>query len=106
MDLEKYEAEEKLRELLDKLPKRGGGIWGWIKWILSLAKAQFPVHEFIKAARRVQTANSKLVGFEKGFISEEGLKDRAWYRHLGVAPGKWLGRFPKIAVCGAVDPDQ
>jgi N-acetylated-alpha-linked acidic dipeptidase len=26
------------------------------------------------------------------FISEDGIKDREWYRHLGVAPGKWLGK--------------
>ena len=44
-----------------------------------------------KAVKRVQAANKKLIGFERGFIHEDGLKDRAWYRHLGVAPGKWLG---------------
>jgi N-acetylated-alpha-linked acidic dipeptidase len=27
------------------------------------------------------------------FISEDGIKDREWYRHLGVAPGRWLGVF-------------
>ena len=41
----------------------------------------------------MQAANKKLVGFERGFISEEGIKEREWYRHLGVAPGKWLGQF-------------
>ncbi len=50
----------------------------------------------MEAAKRVQAVNKKLVAFERGFISEEGIKDREWYRHLGVAPGKWLGacRFP------------
>ena len=47
--------------------------------------------QFIKVAKRVQRANAKLVAFEKGFISEEGIKDREWYRHLVIAPGKWLG---------------
>ena len=47
----------------------------------------------VKAAKRVQAANAKLVAFERGFISEEGIKDREWYRHLGVAPGKWLGMW-------------
>jgi N-acetylated-alpha-linked acidic dipeptidase len=51
----------------------------------------FPIRKFIKAAKRVASANQKLVAFERGFISEEGIKDREWYRHLGVAPGKWLG---------------
>ncbi|KAI1796222.1 Zn-dependent exopeptidase [Ganoderma leucocontextum] len=50
-----------------------------------------PIREFIKAAKRVQAANTKLASFERGFISEEGIKDREWYRHLGVALGKWLG---------------
>ncbi|GJE84372.1 Zn-dependent exopeptidase [Phanerochaete sordida] len=44
-----------------------------------------------KAVKRVQKANAKLVAFERGFISKEGIKDREWYKHLGVAPGKWLG---------------
>ncbi|KAL5527160.1 hypothetical protein ACEPAG_5951 [Sanghuangporus baumii] len=43
------------------------------------------------AAKRVQAANKKLVAFERGFISEDGIKDREWFKHLGVAPGKWLG---------------
>ena len=51
----------------------------------------FPILELIKAAKRVKKANQKIVAFERGFISESGIKDREWYRHLGVAPGKWLG---------------
>lgn len=43
------------------------------------------------AVKRVQTVNKKLVAFERGFISEDGIKDREWYKHLVVAPGKWLG---------------
>ena len=45
----------------------------------------------LKAVKRVRAANKKLVAFERGLISEEGIKDREWYKHLGVAPGKWLG---------------
>lgn len=51
----------------------------------------FPISKLIKAAKRVSRANKKLKAFERGFISEGGIKDREWYRHLGVAPGKWLG---------------
>ncbi|KAF8165479.1 Zn-dependent exopeptidase [Crassisporium funariophilum] len=51
----------------------------------------FPIRRFIKAAKRVARANQKLIAFERGFISEDGIKDREWYKHLGVAPGKWLG---------------
>ncbi|KAL5527109.1 hypothetical protein ACEPAG_5900 [Sanghuangporus baumii] len=46
---------------------------------------------FIEAVKRVRRVNKKLSSFESGFISEGGIKDREWYRHLGVAPGKWLG---------------
>lgn len=34
--------------------------------------------------------NKKLALFERGFLSDAGIKDREWYRHLGVAPGKWM----------------
>jgi N-acetylated-alpha-linked acidic dipeptidase len=44
-----------------------------------------------KAVKRVRKVNQKLVAFERGFISKEGIKDREWYKHLAVAPGKWLG---------------
>jgi hypothetical protein len=53
----------------------------------------FPIRKFIKAAKRVQRANKKLAKFEQGFISKEGIKDREWYKHLGVAPGKNLGEI-------------
>lgn len=53
----------------------------------------FPIREFIKAAKRVARANKALKSFELGFISEHGIKNREWYKHLGVAPGKWLGTF-------------
>ena len=36
-------------------------------------------------------ANKKLIPFERGFTSEEGTKERGWYKQLGVAPRKWLG---------------
>ncbi|CCM04880.1 uncharacterized protein FIBRA_07074 [Fibroporia radiculosa] len=46
---------------------------------------------FVRAVKRVRAANKKLVAFERGFIHPDGIRDREWYRHLGVAPGKWLG---------------
>ena len=49
------------------------------------------LHKVFKAARAVRRVNAKLAGFERGFIHESGIKDREWFRHLGVAPGKWLG---------------
>ena len=64
-----------------------------VHWIVEILKGKNPIKQFKKAAKRVQRANAKLVAFEKGFIDEEGIKDREWYRHLGVAPGKWLGKL-------------
>ncbi|KAH7887556.1 hypothetical protein F5I97DRAFT_1861258 [Phlebopus sp. FC_14] len=52
---------------------------------------RFPNKRLIEAIKRVRAVNEKLIAFERGFISEEGIKDREWYKHLGVAPGKWLG---------------
>lgn len=51
-----------------------------------------PPRKLIKALKVVRKINQKLVSFERGFIHEDGIKDREWYRHLGVAPGKWLGK--------------
>lgn len=63
--------------------------------------------KLMEAAKRVQAVNKKLVAFERGFISDEGIKDREWYRHLGVAPGKWLGygatTFPGLTEAFTVD---
>jgi N-acetylated-alpha-linked acidic dipeptidase len=59
----------------------------------TLASLPFPFSKFVKAAKRIVAANRKLILFERGFISEGGIKDREWYRHLGVAPGKWLGKL-------------
>ncbi|KAF7792893.1 hypothetical protein EIP86_003994 [Pleurotus ostreatoroseus] len=92
LDIEKDETEKRFHELLHKVPKPPKNKLAfrqWIKWLINLSK--FPIHEFIETARRVQRTNAKLTGFEKGFISTEGIKDREWYKHLGVAPGKWLG---------------
>ncbi|KAK0468417.1 Zn-dependent exopeptidase [Desarmillaria tabescens] len=50
-----------------------------------------PILEFLKAQRRVIKANKKLISFERGFISEDGIKGREWFKHLGVAPGRYLG---------------
>ncbi|KAI0082390.1 Zn-dependent exopeptidase [Panus rudis PR-1116 ss-1] len=54
-------------------------------------KPKIPRKKLEKAIKRIRNVNKKLVAFERGFIHEDGIKDREWYRHLGVAPGKWLG---------------
>lgn len=39
----------------------------------------------------IRVLNKQLQTFEQGFISKQGLKGREWYKHLGTAPGRWLG---------------
>ncbi|KAG1736384.1 Zn-dependent exopeptidase [Suillus occidentalis] len=80
--------------------------FGAFKWMSSVTESRFsemdiwksrgkgPLYDFVRAAKRVRVANQKLVAFERGFLSEDGIKDREWYRHLGVAPGKHLGYAP------------
>ncbi|KAJ1300407.1 hypothetical protein OPQ81_005227 [Rhizoctonia solani] len=47
------------------------------------------------------SVNKRLSNFERGFISQDGLPGREWYRHLIVAPGKWIGygatTFPSLS---------
>ena len=54
--------------------------------------------------RRNQSAiNKKLASFERGFLSDAGIKDREWYRHLGVAPGKWKVCIARERVAYPID---
>lgn len=62
------------------------------------------------AIHRVHVANNKLRSFESGLISKDGIKDREWFKHLGVAPGKWLGygatTFPGLTEAIVLDQDK
>lgn len=64
-----------------------------------MLKGDLP-REVRDAVEYVCRINAKLAGFERGFIDDDGLTGREWYRHLGVAPGKWLGygatTFPAV----------
>ena len=51
------------------------------------------VNRLRKLAKRIQAVNAKSSALERGFISAEGIKDREWYKHMAVAPGKWLGSY-------------
>ena len=65
---------------------------------LSFGGPEFPWQRVKKAVQRVQAVNRKLIAFERGFISKNGIKHREWFKHLGVAPGKWLGTFLGLEV--------
>ena len=53
--------------------------------------SESPEHasDMLRVRRDLIAINKKLASFERGFLSDAGIKDREWYRHLGVAPGKW-----------------
>ncbi|KAI0772109.1 Zn-dependent exopeptidase [Trametes elegans] len=95
LDTEKADAERTLHDLLRKLPlpgRRRCGLHAWLLKVLGRLLLHVPARRAIEQAiRRVQRANAKIIGFERGFISADGLEGREWYKHLGVAPGKWLG---------------
>ena len=85
-----------LRKILRKIRKH----WKHAK---KEAKA---VKRFVEAAKRVQSGNAKLQKFEQGFISEEGIAEREWYRHLVVAPGKFLGMSSASSQLETWDVDE
>ncbi|TRM68157.1 hypothetical protein BD626DRAFT_424829 [Schizophyllum amplum] len=69
----------------------------------------FPLQEFLKVMKEIKAVNAKLVGFERGFIAPEGLKDREWYQHLLVSPGRWTGygatTFPGLKEALTIEKD-
>jgi hypothetical protein len=49
----------------------------------------------------IRAINKKRRSFESGFLSQQGIKDREWYRHKGTAPGKVsVVRFRKCGITG------
>lgn len=62
-----------------------------------------------KLYKAIAEVNYKLRKFESGFISKHGIPDREWYKHLVVAPGKWLGygatTFPALTEAIIFDHD-
>ena len=56
---------------------RLGRYFGWVKDKKDKRKGDLP-RKFIEAAKRVKRVNKKLASFEKGFISQDGIKDREW----------------------------
>jgi len=65
------------------------------------------IKEIKEVLAEIRGINKKLQGFESGFISEDGLKGREWYKHKGVAPGLWLGygatTFPAVTEALTID---
>jgi N-acetylated-alpha-linked acidic dipeptidase len=132
LDSAKTKAEHKLRKILKRLKKRHA-ICRKIRHKIHKASCKLmkvfgkdkceskdkhgdmerershgrPSRRLLKAIQRVQAVNKRLIAFERGFISKDGIKDREWYKHLGVAPGKWSGygatTFPGITEALTMD---
>ncbi|KAG1752576.1 uncharacterized protein EDB91DRAFT_1103334 [Suillus paluster] len=132
LDSTKTKVERKLRKILKQLKKRHGichkirrkvykascklkKVFGMHK-CESKDKHEYtererphrqPSQRLLKAVQRVQAVNKRLIAFERSFISNEGIKDREWYKHLGVAPGKWSGygatTFPALTEALTMD---
>ncbi|KAL5632103.1 hypothetical protein ACGC1H_000206 [Rhizoctonia solani] len=66
----------------------------------SFSDGQSAASELNELFEDIRLINKKLFNFERGFISEAGLPGREWYRHMIVAPGKWIGygatTFPSL----------
>jgi N-acetylated-alpha-linked acidic dipeptidase len=95
LDEKRHETEVARKSHLMQLDVHGYTTMSWVRrWkdaLVSFLSWNEPVSPEALLATQLSTINKKLRSFEQGFISEEGIKDREWYRHLGVAPGKWLG---------------
>ncbi|GAA99243.1 uncharacterized protein L969DRAFT_73038 [Mixia osmundae IAM 14324] len=62
------------------------------------------------SSRQARRVNSQLRTFESGFLARSGgLPGRKWYKHLGVAPGRYLGygatTFPGVTEALTLDKD-
>ncbi|WVQ72430.1 hypothetical protein IAR50_001982 [Cryptococcus sp. DSM 104548] len=65
------------------------------------------IHKIKEVLEEIRVINKKLQHFELDFISENGIKEREWYRHKGTAPGLWLGygatTFPALTEAITID---
>ncbi|KAI6130336.1 hypothetical protein EDD16DRAFT_1853446 [Pisolithus croceorrhizus] len=112
LDAEKAEAEHKTRAALKFLKRHGQycrttrrtrvifcELWKLIgkvfhpedSVLLFEPETGLQERRLLKALEPVRLVNGKLIAFERAFISKDGIKGREWFKHLGVAPGKWLG---------------
>ncbi len=46
----------------------------------------------LRVQERVRAINAKLVAFERGFISKDGIPGREWFKNIIISPAKWGGK--------------
>lgn len=83
LDIEKAKTEHKTRAALRSLVRYGQHCFP--------PGTGFWEQRLLRVLKRAKAINRKLIAFERAFISKDGIKGREWFKHLGVAPGKWLG---------------
>jgi len=81
---------------LRRIAPRAAAPWDELEaalWRVQDAAAQLHRTQRLEAGsdERVRDVNERLQRVEQAFLDPEGLAQRPWFRHLGVAPGRWLG---------------
>ncbi|KAG8679783.1 hypothetical protein FRC11_003300, partial [Ceratobasidium sp. 423] len=111
LDLYKLQVNDRLNEYINRTSHKGtqGARASVQKAFGSLSSGPCETPELAELIEDVRKANNRLSNFERGFISEAGLPGREWYRHLIVAPGKWIGygatTFPSLTEAISDDRD-
>ncbi|GAV99707.1 Zn-dependent exopeptidase [Lentinula edodes] len=74
---------------------------GWLGQFVSQTSLKWFEEEIWQAYIRVANANKKSMMFERGFLSDEGLPERPWFKNLIVGPDREQGYegtpFPALA---------
>ncbi|KAJ3907488.1 Zn-dependent exopeptidase [Lentinula edodes] len=74
---------------------------GWLGQFVSQTSLKWFEEEIWQAYIRVANANKKSMMFDRGFLSDEGLPERPWFKNLIVGPDREQGYegtpFPALA---------
>ncbi|CAE6501065.1 unnamed protein product [Rhizoctonia solani] len=113
LDLHKARIHAQLHDYINRAKENGTeSARVLVQQALGFFSREQPVTpELQKLFEDARSINKKLYKFEGGFISKAGLPGRQWYRHMIVAPGKWIGygatTFPSLTEAITVyhDPD-
>ena len=100
-----------LQRLADAIERLGQGARRLAAEQAALAKRlDAPDGDLAPTLRAVHAINERLQSWEQGWLDARGLRQRTWYRHLGVAPGRWLGygatTFPGVTESITLDGGQ
>lgn len=84
-------AVAKLSKVAAKFERRADHLEAKVRHYTSQGQA-LPGH----LAKRVSIANKRLTYFERGFLSEQGIRNRSWFKHVVYAPGLWTGYSSQV----------